>query len=85
VQQVCDFDSEDGLSVALSYVYDFTKIEEMERHICVPQNVHDSALDLQALQIVLHDARVIYPITDSKWVAPILLMPKKIGITLEEI
>jgi hypothetical protein len=26
VQQVCDFDSEDGLSVALSYGYDFTKL-----------------------------------------------------------
>jgi hypothetical protein len=49
VQQVCDFDSEDELSVALSYGYDFTKIEEMERHICVSQNVHESALALQAL------------------------------------
>jgi len=36
VQKVFYFDCEDGLSVALSYVYDFTKIEEMERHICVP-------------------------------------------------
>jgi len=36
VQQVCDFDSEDGLSIALSYDYYFTKIEKMERHICVP-------------------------------------------------
>jgi hypothetical protein len=36
VPQVCDFDSEDGLSIALSYGYDITKIEEMERHICVP-------------------------------------------------
>ena len=39
---VCDkfyFDCEDGLSVALSYGYDFTKIEEMERDIGVPQNV----------------------------------------------
>jgi hypothetical protein len=85
VQQVCDFDSEDGLSVALSYDYDFTKIEEMKRHICVPQNVHESALALQALQTVPHDARVIHPIMDSEWVAPILLVPKKIGITLEEI
>jgi hypothetical protein len=85
VQQVCDFDSEDVLSVALSYGYDFTKIEKMERHVCVPRNVHDSALDLQALQIVLYDAGVIYLITDSEWVAPILLVPKKIGITLEEI
>jgi len=85
VQQVCDFDSEDGLTVALSYGYNFTKIKEMERRICVPQNMHESALALQALQTVLHDAGVIYPITDSEWVAPILLVPKKIGITLEEI
>jgi hypothetical protein len=84
VQQVCDFDSEDGLSITLSYDYDFTKIEEMERHIYVPQNVHESALTLQALQTVLHDAGVIHPIMDSEWVAPILLVPKKIGITLEE-
>jgi len=33
----------------------------------------------------LLDAGVIYPIMDSEWVTPILLMPKKIGITLEEI
>jgi len=85
VQQVCDFNCEDGLSVALSNDYDFTKIEEMERNIFVAQNVHESTLDLQALQTVLHDARVIYPITDSEWVTPILLVPKRIGITLEEI
>jgi hypothetical protein len=36
VQEVFDFDSKDGLSMALSYGYDFTEIEEMERHICVP-------------------------------------------------
>ena len=30
----------------------------------------------------LLDARVIYPITDSKWVAPIHVVPKKIGIML---
>jgi hypothetical protein len=82
VQQVCDFDYEDELSVALSYCYDFTKIEEMERHICVPQNVHESAF---ALQTVSHDAGVIHPIMDSEWVALIVLVPKKIGITLEEI
>jgi hypothetical protein len=66
VQQVCDFDREDGLSVALSNGYDFTKIKEMERHICVPQNMHESALDLQALQTDLHDAGVIYLITDNE-------------------
>ena len=48
-----------------------------------PQNVHQSALALQALQIVLHDAKVIYPITNSKWVAPIFLVPKRTGITLK--
>jgi len=36
VQQVFDYDCENGLNVALSYDYDFTEIEEMERHICVP-------------------------------------------------
>jgi len=46
VQQVFDFDCENGLSVALSYDYDFTEIEEMERHIYVPQNMHESALAL---------------------------------------
>ena len=57
----------------------------MERHIYVPQNVHESTLALQSLQTVPHDAGVIHPIMDSEWVAPILLVPKKIGITLEEI
>jgi hypothetical protein len=85
VQQVCDFDSKDGLSVVLSNDYDFTKIEEGERHICVPQNVHQSALALQALQTILHDAGVIPLITDSEWVASILLVPKKTGTMLEEI
>jgi hypothetical protein len=36
VQQVFDFDCEDGLSITLSYGYDFIKIKEMKRHICVP-------------------------------------------------
>ena len=30
----------------------------------------------------LFDAGVIYPIMDSKWVAPIHVVPKKTGITL---
>ncbi|KAL9384341.1 hypothetical protein Peur_021351 [Populus x canadensis] len=47
--------------------------------------MHESALTLQALQTVPHDAGVIHPIIDNEWVAPILLVPKKIGITLEEI
>jgi hypothetical protein len=84
-QQVFDFDNEDGLSVALRYGYDVIEIEEMERHICVPQNIHESALALQALQTIPNDAGVIHPIMDSGWVSPILLVPKKIGIMLEEI
>ena len=47
--------------------------------------MHESVLVLQALQTVPHNTGVIYPIMDSVWVAPILLVPKKIGITLEEI
>ena len=50
MQQVFYFDYEDGLTVAWSYGYNFTKIEEMGRHICVPQNVQESTLALQALQ-----------------------------------
>jgi hypothetical protein len=48
VQQVFYFNYEDGLNISLSYDYDFTEIEEMERHICVPQNVHESTLALFA-------------------------------------
>jgi len=33
--------------VALSYGYNFTKIEEMRSHICVPQNMQESTLALQ--------------------------------------
>ncbi|CAM8956968.1 unnamed protein product [Rhodiola kirilowii] len=32
----------------------------------------------------LLDADVIYPISDSKWVSPVHVVPKKIGITIEE-
>ena len=30
------------------------------------------------------DAGIIYPISDSKWVSPIHVVPKKVGITVEE-
>jgi len=46
VQQVFGFDCEDGLNVALSYGYDFIYIEQMEQHICVPQNIQESTLAL---------------------------------------
>ena len=44
--------------------------------------MHESTL---ALQVVPYDAGIIHPIMDNEWVMPILLVPKKIGITLEEI
>ena len=34
--------------------------------------------------IKLLDAGIIYPITDSKWVSPIHVVPKKTGITIVE-
>jgi len=37
---------------------------------------------VEAEILKLLDAGVIYPITDSKWVAPIHVVPKKTGITL---
>jgi hypothetical protein len=61
------------------------KIKQMERHICVPQSVYQSALALQAFQTVPHDAKIILSITNSEWVASILLVPKKTGTTIKEI
>jgi hypothetical protein len=73
VQQVYDFDCEDGLSIALSYDYDFTKMEEMERHICVPQNVHESALALQVLQTVPHGNVFVDLVLSLKKLLPFIL------------
>uniref|UniRef100_A0A6N2K303 Uncharacterized protein n=1 Tax=Salix viminalis TaxID=40686 RepID=A0A6N2K303_SALVM len=54
MEQVCDFNCVNGISVALRYDYDFTQLEELERHTCVLQNVHEAALTLQALETVPH-------------------------------
>ena len=70
MQQVFDFDCENGLSVALSYDYDFT---EMERHICVPQNMHESALALQALQIIPHGNVFVDLLLSHKKLLPSIL------------
>ena len=76
VRQVFDLDCEDGLSVALSYDYDFTQIEEMERQIGVPQNMHESALALQALQTVPHgDVFVDLVLSHKKLLPSILQAP----------
>jgi hypothetical protein len=32
--------------------------------------------------IKLLDARIIYPISDSKWVSPIHVVPKRVGLTI---
>ena len=80
VQQVFDFDCEDGLSVALSYGYDFTEIEEMERHICVPQNVHESALALQSLQTVPHGNVFVDLVLSHKKLLPSILQAPELEL-----
>jgi hypothetical protein len=80
VQQVCDFDCEDGLSIALSYGYDFTKIEEMERHVCVPQNVHESVLALQALQTVPHGNLFVDLVLSHKKLLPSILQAPELEL-----
>jgi hypothetical protein len=50
---------------------------EMQRRLNPPM------MEVMKAEILkLLDARVIYPITDSKWVAPIHVVPKKTRITL---
>jgi len=52
-------------------------IREMQRRLNPPM------MEVVKTEILkLLDAGVIYPITDSKWVAPIHVVPKKTGITL---
>jgi hypothetical protein len=72
MQQVFDFDYEDGLSIALSYVYNFTK-----RHICVPQNVHESTL---ALQTVPHGNVFIDLVLSHKKLLPFILQAPELEL-----
>jgi hypothetical protein len=80
VQQVFDFDCEDKLSVALSYGYNFTEIKEMERHICVPQNVHESALALQSLQTVPHGNVIVDLVLSHKKLLPSILQAPELEL-----
>jgi hypothetical protein len=80
VQQVFDFDCEDILSIALSYDYDFTEIEKMERHICVPQNMHESALTLQALQTVPHGNVFVDLVLSHKKLLPSILQAPELEL-----
>ena len=74
------FDCEDRLSVALSYDYDFTELEEMERHIYVPQNVHKSALALQSLQIVRHGNVFVDLVLSHKKILPSILQAPELEL-----
>jgi hypothetical protein len=77
-----DFDNlgEDGLNVALSYGYDFTKIEEMERDIGVPQNMHESALALQALQTIPHGNVFVDLVLSHKKLLPSILQAPELEL-----
>ena len=79
---VCYFDCEDGLNVALSYDYDCTEIQEMERHICVPQNMHELALALQSLQTVPHGNVFVDLVLSHKKLLPSILQAPKLELKL---
>jgi hypothetical protein len=63
--------------MVLSYDYDFTKIEEMERHICVPLNVQESAL---ALQTVPHGNIFVDLVLSHKNLLPSILQAPKLEL-----
>jgi hypothetical protein len=71
---------EDGLSVALIYGYDFTEIEKMERHICVPQNMQESALALQALQTISHGNVFVDLVLSHKKLLPSILQAPELEL-----
>jgi hypothetical protein len=79
VQQVFYFDCEDELSVALSYGHNFTEIEEMERHICVPQNMQESTLALQ-LQTIPHGNVFVYLVLSHKKLLPSILQAPELDL-----
>jgi hypothetical protein len=80
VQQVFYFDCKDGLSVALSNGYNFIEIEEMERHIYVPQNVQESTLALQALQTVPHGNVFVDLVLSHKKLLPSILQTPELEL-----
>jgi hypothetical protein len=80
VQQVFYFDCENRLSMALSYGCDFIKIEEMQRHICVPQNIQESALALQALQTAPCGNVFVDLVLSYKKLLPFILQAPKLEL-----
>jgi hypothetical protein len=59
--------------MALSHDIDFTKIEEMEKNIYVPQNMQESALALQALQTALYGNVFVDLVLSHKKLLPYIL------------
>jgi hypothetical protein len=59
-------------------------LEENVKHSREPQRRLNPAMQevVQAEVIKLLDAGIIYPISDNKWVSPIHVVPKKVGITV---
>jgi hypothetical protein len=80
VQQVLDFNCNDGLSMALNHGIDFTKIEEMERNIYVPQNMQKSALAFEALQTTPYDNVFIDLVLSHKKLLPSILQAPKLEL-----
>jgi len=78
VQQVLDFNYDDGLSMALNHDIDFTKIEEIERNIYVPQNMQKSALAFQAWQTTPYDNVFIDLVLSHKKLLPSILQASKL-------
>jgi len=64
----------------LSYGYDFTKIEEMERHICVSQNMHESTLALQSLQTIPHGNVFVDLVLSHKKLLPSILQAPELEL-----
>jgi hypothetical protein len=59
-------------------------LEENAKPSREPQRRFNPAMQelLRAEVIKLLDAGIIYPMSDSKWVSPIHVVPKKAGITV---
>jgi len=61
------------------YGHDFTEIEEMERHICVPQNMQESTLALQ-LQTIPHGNVFVDLILSHKKLLPSILQAPELEL-----
>jgi hypothetical protein len=78
----CSIEDINGISPAM--VMHKIHLEENAKTSREPQRRLNPAMQevVRAEVIKLLDAGIIYPISDSKWVSPIHLVPKKAGITV---